>query len=273
MSVNSSELINRFNQLWPLDGAEPWDAPGLIVGSENRKISRVLLSVDVTADVLDEAIDGQFDFILSHHPFIMRGVTSVAESTPKGDVIARAIRAGVDLYAAHTNADIVSGGVSEALAAALGLGNLRPLVSGDDKSVGHGRIGLLSEPIQLGDFARRVAKVLPSTAQGVKVAGDYGQLVQTIAVCGGAGDSFIEAAVKAQVDVYLTSDLRHHPVQDAREASRFSAGKPALVDVAHWAGEWLWLEVAAATLAQEFSSVQFVVSQLRTDPWDFLITQ
>lgn len=273
MSINSSELINRFNQLWPLAGAETWDAPGLIVGTENRKISRVLLSVDVTSEVLDEAINGQFDLILSHHPFIMRGVTSVAESTSKGELITRAIRAGVDLYAAHTNADIVSGGVSEALALALGLDGLRPLVPNKDANLGHGRIGILPEPISLGDFARRVAKVLPSTAQGVRVAGDFQQTVQRVAVCGGAGDSFIQAAIDADVDVYLTSDLRHHPVQDARESARLNSGRPAFVDVAHWAGEWMWLDVAATALAADFNSIQFVVSQLRTDPWDFLVTQ
>lgn len=273
MSINSSELINRFNHLWPLVGAETWDAPGLIVGSENRKISRVLLSVDVTSGVLDEAINGQFDLILSHHPFIMRGITTVAESTSKGELITRAIRAGVDLYAAHTNADIVSGGVSETLALALGINNLTPLVSGSEATIGHGRVGKLPEPVSLGEFARHVAKVLPPTAQGVKVAGDFDQTVQKIAVCGGAGDSFIHAAIAADVDVYLTSDLRHHPVQDAREGSRLNAGRPAIIDVAHWAGEWMWLEVAADSLSRDFGSVQFVVSQLRTDPWDFLVTQ
>jgi putative NIF3 family GTP cyclohydrolase 1 type 2 len=127
--------------------------------------------------------------------------------------------------------------------------------------------------MKLGEFARLAARVLPSTATGVRVAGNFDQMVQRVAVCGGAGDSFIEAAIEAGVDVYLTSDLRHHPVQEARELSMLPAGGPAFIDVAHWAGEWLWLEVAAAQLSQRFEKVQFVVSQIRTDPWDFVVTQ
>ena len=81
------------------------------------------------------------------------------------------------------------------------------------------------------------------------------------------------AAVAAGADAYVTSDLRHHPVQDAREQALLSGGSPAIVDVAHWASEWLWLEVAAEQLSKLFPNVQFVVSQIRTDPWDFVVTQ
>lgn len=272
MSVISSELIAHFNDLWPLEGAEAWDSPGLIVGSEGRRVSRVLLSVDVTSEVVDEAIDGQFDLILSHHPFIMRGVTTVAESTAKGSVLTKAIRGGVDLYAAHTNADIVEQGVSAALANALGVENSTAL-SPSNSAIGHGRVGTLIEPMKLGDFARLVARVLPQTAQGVRVAGDYNRVIQRVAVCGGSGDSFINSAEDAGADVYLTSDLRHHPVQDSRERSLLNGNDLSLIDVSHWAGEWLWLEVAAKRLMADFPTVQFVVSQLRTDPWDFLVTQ
>lgn len=273
MSVLSSELINRFNELWPISGAEQWDTPGLIIGSENRKVSRVLLTVDVTSELIDEAIDGQFDLVLSHHPFLMRSVTTVAETSAKGAVVTKAIRAGVDVYSAHTNADIVENGVSDSIAKALGLTNTKALVFGQDDQIGHGRIGELATQTSLGDFARHVARILPSTAQGIKVAGDYEMPVQRIALCGGAGDSFLQAAIESGADVYLTSDLRHHPAQDARESALLSNGKPALIDVSHWASEWIWLETAAKQLSESFSSVQFVVSHLRTDPWDFTITQ
>lgn len=273
VSVLSSELINAFDDLWPKSGAESWDAPGLVIGSEGRRVSRVLLTVDVTSELVDEAIDGQFDLVLSHHPFLMRGVSSVAETTAKGSLITKAIRAGVDIFSAHTNADVVAQGVSASLAQALGVLEAKPLVPGDNASTGHGRIGRLAEPVSLGDFAREVARILPATAAGVKVAGDYSQKVSTIALCGGAGDSFLQAAIAAKADVYLSSDLRHHPVQDVREAALLNAGAPAIIDVAHWAGEWIWLETAAAQLSELFPSVQFAVSHLRTDPWDFVVTQ
>lgn len=273
MSTELSLLISRFESLWPLAGAEEWDAPGLLAGDPTQGISRVLLTVDVTAEIVEEAIDGGFDLILAHHPFMLRGITSASEDTSKGNTLAKAIRANLAIYSAHTNADIVAAGVSDVLASSLGITDVKPLIGGENPIIGHGRIGSLSEPMQLGDFARLIAKVLPSTATGVRVAGDYEQIVSKVAVSGGAGDSFIGAAQESGADVFVTADLRHHPAQDAKEHSLVAHSPMALIDVSHWASEWLWLDVAANLLAKEFSRVQFVVSHIRTDPWDFVVTQ
>lgn len=273
MSVELGQLIATFEKLWPLAGADDWDVPGLVTGNSSQRVSRVLLTVDVTSEIVAEAVNGEFDLVLAHHPYLLRGINSLDESSAKGAALVNAIRSGVSIYAAHTNADIVANGVSAVLAEAFGIQNSKPLIPGSDESVGHGRVGELAASVKLGEFARMIAKVLPSTASGVRVAGDFNQQIQRVAVCGGAGDSFIAAAVAAGADVYVTSDLRHHPVQDAREQALISAGAPAIIDVAHWASEWLWLEVAAEQLCKQFPNVQFVVSQIRTDPWDFVVTQ
>lgn len=273
MSVELSHLVSAFEKLWPIEGAESWDNPGLVSGYENQRISRVLLSVDVTREIISEAQDGEFDLVLAHHPYLLRGVQTISESNPKGALLATAIRSNISIYAAHTNADIVEAGVSQALAQAFGLENIEPLVPTSNHNEGHGRVGSLPTQTKLGDFARYLAKVLPSTASGVRVSGDYEQMVQRVALCGGAGDSLVANAFEAQADVYVTSDLRHHPTQDAKERSGVSRNPLALIDVSHWASEWIWLEVAAAQLAKIFPNVQFVVSQIRTDPWDFTVTQ
>ena len=273
MSHTLSELARFFEELWPLEGAEDWDSPGLVSGSLTQPVSRVLLSVDVTHEVIEEAENGGFDLVLAHHPLLLKGVKSVSESNSKGSLLSKAIRSNISIYSAHTNADIVEAGVSDVLAKALGLSSVEPLVPTSKNGEGHGRIGTLAKATTLGEFARLAARVLPSSATGVRVAGDFDQLVQRVAVCGGAGDSFIDAAIQAKADVYLTSDLRHHPIQEARELVHLGVGCPAFIDVAHWAGEWLWLEVAAAQLTNRFENIQFVVSQLRTDPWDFVVTQ
>ena len=238
-----------------------------------HRIYRVLLTVDVTDEIINEASDGEFNLVFSHHPYLLRGVNSVSEELAKGATLSKAIRNEIAIYAAHTNADIVESGVSQVMAQAFGVLQTTPLVAAAQPNTGHGRIGDLSAPIKLGEFARLISKVLPSTATGVRVSGEFDQLVQRVAVCGGAGDSFIEAAVQSGADVYVTSDLRHHPVQDAREQANLNGGTPALIDVAHWASEWLWLDIAAQELAKQFPNVQFVVSHIRTDPWDFVVTQ
>jgi dinuclear metal center YbgI/SA1388 family protein len=273
MAVELGQLIQGFEKLWPIAGAETWDTPGLVSGRENQRISRVLLTVDVTDEIINEASDGEFNLVFAHHPYLLRGINTVSEDLAKGATLSKAIRNEIAIYAAHTNADIVESGVSQVMAQAFGVLQTIPLVPADQPNTGHGRIGDLSEPVKLGEFARFVSRVLPSTATGVRVSGDFDQLVQRVAVCGGAGDSFIDAAVQAGADVYVTSDLRHHPVQDAREQANLNGGTPALIDVAHWASEWLWLDVAAQQLAMQFPNVQFVVSHIRTDPWDFVVTQ
>ncbi|WP_439565575.1 Nif3-like dinuclear metal center hexameric protein, partial [Microcella sp.] len=206
-----------------------------------------------------------------HHPLLLRGVTTVAESTAKGALLARLIRGGCALIAAHTNADIVETGTSARLASLLGLHDAVPIIE-TVPGRGLGRVGRLPEPVSLGTLARRLASILPATATGVRVAGEFDRTVQTVAVCGGAGDSLLaEPAVRA-ADVYVTADLRHHPASEAVETARVSGG-PALIDVSHWASEWLWLETAAAELRVALPGVDVVVSELRTDPWDFVVVQ
>lgn len=128
---------------------------------------------------------------------------------------------------------------------------------------GIGRIGELAEPEPLRVFAQRVADALPATAWGVRAAGDPDRPVRRVAVCGGAGDSYLSAAVRAGVDAYVTADLRHHPAGE-----HLAAGGPALVDVAHWASEWPWCGQAADVVRAAFGgTVEVVVSTRRTDPW------
>lgn len=273
MGYSLNEIVDSIESLWPLSGAEEWDAPGVISGSGTAQVSRVLLTVDVTEEVINEAIDGEFDLVIAHHPLLMRGVKTLAEETSKGAILAKAIRNGVAIYAAHTNADIVATGVSACLAARLGLTDLTPLVPTNSPSVGHGRLGFLASSLTLGEFARGIARSIPATATGIRVAGNFEQSVSKIAVCGGAGDSFISDAYQSGADVYVTSDLRHHPVQEIMETAKAQGRKFAVIDISHWAAEWLWLEQASTEIHDRFASLQVVVSEIRTDPWDFTVTQ
>lgn len=267
-----SEILSTTEALWPAALAEDWDAPGLICGSTTQNVTKVMLTVDVTSEVVDAALEAGVNLLIAHHPFIMRGVTALSEATSKGATLAKAIRADLAIYAAHTNADVVIDGVSDVLAKRLGI---RQAISLSDPSseVGIGRVGELADSTTLGEFAKLVARTLPATATGVRVAGDYNQTVKRVAVCGGAGDSMLPAAVAANADVYLTADLRHHVSQDAREAALLRDGTPALIDVSHWSSEFLWLDVAATQLRRIYPDMVFEVCDLRTDPWDFVVTQ
>jgi dinuclear metal center YbgI/SA1388 family protein len=371
-----ADVIALVEGWYPPQQAEDWDAVGLVCGDPDTEVSTILLAVDPVRAVADEAIALDADLVIVHHPLYLRGTTSVAASTAKGSVVHDLIRAGCGLFTAHTNADSPTGGVSEAIALALGLGDVRPLdpdpVDPRDKIIvfvpvadadkvrtamtgagagaigdydsasfstpgegrfrplaganptigsvgglevvdevrieviadrglrakviealvaahpyeepaydvvelasllhptrGSGRIGVLPEPMSLADFAELAAAVFPMTAGGLRVAGDPDRIVRTVALCGGAGDFLLGRARAAGADVYVTSDLRHHPASESQEE-----GGPALVDVAHWAAESLWLPVLRDRLRDALGDTVGVgvhVSTTPTDPWTFRV--
>lgn len=270
MPPTLADVDAAISALWPQARAESWDAVGLVAGDPDTEVRAIHLAVDAVPDTVDETLELGAQLLLTHHPLLLRGVTSVAEDRYKGVVLGRLIRGGAALIAAHTNADVVARGTSAVLAERLGLLGTRALEPGSDPATGLGRVGRVPAPTTLGVLARRIADILPATAQGVRVAGDYEQPVTTVALCAGAGDSLLTNPEVVAADVYLTSDLRHHPASEARERARLGRG-PALIDVSHWASEWLWLEVAAEQLRSAIPGVTVTVSELRTDPWDFAI--
>ena len=264
-----SEVVDILESLWPSSGAEEWDAPGLVVGSPDHMVSSVHLMVDATLDSIAEAVQDGADLIVAHHPLLLRGVTTVAESTYKGRVIADLIRGGVALYAAHTNADVVPTGTSAQLANLLGLTDQVTLTESVTPGHGLGRVGTLPSPMSLYELAVKVGEFLPQTAVGPVVAGDAESMVSRVSVCAGAGDSLLDNPAVLSSDVYITSDLRHHPASEAREQAAL-AGGPSLINISHFAAEWLWLDQAAAELAKA-TGLSVTVSDVNTDPWSFQV--
>jgi dinuclear metal center YbgI/SA1388 family protein len=256
-------LDGHFPPAW----AEQWDRVGLVLGEPAAPVRRVLCVVDCVPATVAEARAVGADLILAHHPLLLHGVSSVAPTTYQGRIVHDLIKNDVALYVAHTNGDVANPGVSDALAARLGLTDLRPLreppagsaAAGSGRGIG--RVGRLPRPLTLAELTAQAAAALPATSWGVRAAGEPDRLVRTLAVSGGAGDSYLGDARAAGADAYLTSDLRHHP------ASEYIAnGGPALLDAAHWATERPWLDAVADLLRQDLR-VEALASDLDTDPW------
>ena len=259
------DVVAALDARYPPGWAEDWDRVGLVLGDPDAPVRRVLCVVDCVPETAEQARSAGADLVVAHHPLLLRGVSSVAATTYKGRIVHQLIRAGVALFVAHTNADVAAPGVSDALAARLGLTGLRPLRPADGAAAGEGRgtgrVGELPEPLPLAALARLAARALPATAWGVRAAGEPDRSIRTVAVCGGSGDAFLPDARAAGADAYLTADLRHHP------ASEYLAeGGPALLDAAHWATERPWLDELARWLRRRLG-VEVAVSDLDTDPW------
>jgi dinuclear metal center YbgI/SA1388 family protein len=265
-SATVADVVQAMDARFPPRLASDWDAVGLVCGDPHGSVRSVLFAVDPVLAVVDEAMLLGADMVITHHPLFLQGVHSVAATTHAGRVVHTLLTHGIALFAAHTNADHAADGVSDALAAALGLVEVSPLAPlGDEPDLGTGRVGVLPHPMSLDAFADLVAKVLPATHHGVRVAGRLDSQVSTVAVCGGSGDAFLAEAA-AVADAYVTSDLRHH-----RALDHLAGGGCALLDVAHWAGEWPWLPVAARQLADDLAAAGATVithvSSIPTDPW------
>lgn len=261
-----ADIARFIDERWSARLKADWDSVGLIAGDPAAPVSKILLAVDPVMPVVEEAVARGADMIVTHHPLLLTGAHSVAAVDHKGRIVHTLISHGIALLNAHTNADHGIRGVSDALALRLGLTDLRPLVQlSEEVGVGTGRVGELSRQVPLQTLADQVAKSLPATHHGVRVAGDPDRMVRTVAVCGGSGGAYLAEASRV-ADVYVTADLRHHVVQD-----HLMDGGCAVIDTSHWASEWPWLEYAAEALVADAagrgSTVEVHVSTTPTDPW------
>lgn len=269
-----ADVVGALEVLYPPETAQSWDQVGLVAGDPAQPVGRIHFAVDPTLAVIEEARDLGADLLVTHHPLLLRGVHSVATTSAKGASVTQLVSGGVALYVAHTNADVASPGVCDALAAACGLGDLEPLAIVESQPMG--RVGMLPAARSLADFTTALSAALPRAAGGIRVAGPPAALVQRVAVVGGAGDDMFAHVRASGADAYVTADLRHHPVLEAREESR--GGPPYLVDAGHWATESVWLasveerlRAALAGRGAGGTTVDTHMSRLRTDPWDFVV--
>lgn len=267
------DVTAMLETLYPLGFAEDWDRVGLIAGVDDEPVQAILLALDPTIAVADEAADVGAQLLITHHPLLLKGASHLPATTGKGAVLTRLLRARTALWCGHTNADRADYGTTRALARALGLRGVTPLLAPTDKEDGLFGLGIQGTvaPTTVGDLAQLLADRLPPTVQGAKFTGDADRPVQRVVVCPGAGDSLLNLVAGTGADVYITSDLRHHPALEHLESRADHAAVPALIDVPHWASESMWLPLLKEQLEEGARrmgwQVEVRLSEIRTDPW------
>ena len=210
----------------PRQLAESWDNVGHLVGDPNREVRRVLVSLDITERVVQEAIDGGFDLIVSHHPVMnctWHPVQTLRTDDRQGRILTKLTENRISAICMHTNLDAAEGGVNDVLAQKLGLEGLTPLT--EEKI---GRIGTLKCEMPLVEFTRFVIESLG--CNGLRYT-DCGKPVHRVAVGGGACGDYIPQAIAAGCDTFVTSDLRYHDFLDTTELHLIDAGHFPTEDV------------------------------------------
>lgn len=250
-----------------LSFAESYDNVGLHVGSANRVVSRALVALDLTPDVVEEAVQTGASMILTHHPLLFRAPPRILDSDFIGQLILRLARENITLYSIHTNLDAAHGGVSIALADILGLGDISFLQPDADNDSGMGAIGQLSQPQTLDAFMEHLRVKLSTPV--LRYTGSTETQVSTVAVCGGSGGSLIEAALEAGADVYVTGDLSYHRFFEVLGPDGHC--RMALVDAGHYETEKHTEKLLCSWLTKRFPSVDFCRTQVCTSPIQYYI--
>ncbi len=210
------ELYRELDKRIPKTLCCPWDNDGLLCCPEGeREVRRVLIALDVTGEVADYAIDKGYDCIISHHPFIFKGIKTFDEDVAVSAKAMRLICAGVSVMSFHTRLDAVEGGVNDTLCALLGLSHITCL---EEEGIPLGRVGSLEEAMSAEDFAALVKKTLGAP---FVLLSDAGVAVKRVAVLGGSGKDMIESARAAGADTFLSGRLDYHPMTDAVDERRF----------------------------------------------------
>lgn len=253
------DIARVIEEFAPLALQENYDNAGLQVGNPDSPVSAVLLCLDVTEEILREARERSCNLIVSHHPLIFHGLKSLTGADQTQRIVMQALRDGIAIYSAHTNLDSASDGVSYEMAHELNLRNLEVLVPAEkDSSVGLGVIGYYDSPVPQLEFLRKVkdtfaVKALRYSAQTQHL------VVRKVALCGGAGASFIREAVKRGADAYVSGDFKYHDYT--------TYGLDILIaDVGHHESEICSRKILSRIIRESFPDCVIYFSENETNP-------
>ena len=244
------DIIKVIEDFAPLSIQEGWDNSGLCVGSPEDDVTSVLLALDCTPELVDEAVACGADMIVTHHPLIFSGLKKISPDDMVGEAVIKAIRAGISIYAAHTSADKVLEGVSGAMAAKLGLVNVTVLDE-DGEGTGLGAVGDLPQPMTA---EQAVAFVKDRFAlKAMKTSRPSDGMISRVAMCGGSGGSLIKAARKAGAQLYISGDISYH--------NFFTSDGFMIMDIGHYESEIEIVDILFSLIKKNFPTFAVRITQ------------
>ena len=244
------DIIKVIENFAPLSIQEGWDNSGLCVGSPEDEVTSVLLALDCTPELVDEAVACGADMIVTHHPLIFSGLKKISPEDMVGEAVIKAIRAGISIYAAHTSADKVLEGVSGAMAAKLGLVNVTVLDE-DGEGTGLGAVGDLPQPMTA---EQAVAFVKDRFAlKAMKTSRPSDGMISRVAMCGGSGGSLIKAARKAGAQLYISGDISYH--------NFFTPDGFMIMDIGHYESEIEIVDILFSLIKKNFPTFAVRITQ------------
>lgn len=212
MEATVNDIVKIMDGIAPPNLAEAWDNVGLLVGRSDNTVKKIMVALDVSPEVVEQALEHKVQMIVTHHPVIFDPVKKMTDRTWQQKLLLDCAENKIAVYSAHTSLDSVLGGVNDVLAAQLGLQHTEVLVPAAGGEAGLGRVGCLPATLTLQEFSEKIKAVLKLDRV---VVGDAGQKVNKVALCGGAGADFISEALTAGADTFVTGDVKYHTAQNA----------------------------------------------------------
>lgn len=261
--VKVKNIAIQIEELAPKALKEDYDNVGLMVGDKDQIIKKVLLALDCTNDVLDEAIDNQVDMIITHHPLLFKKPRNITADDLLGNKIIRLIKNDISLYSCHTNLDSAKNGINDTVVSMLGFhsNNIIEPKEGENSECGIGRIVKLNKPLLLEDLVKVIKEKLNIKSLRV-VKGN--KEVNTIAVINGSGQDLFYSAKSLGADCIITGDTTYHFVSDFKEMNI------SIIDAGHFKTEYLAFLKTLEFLKEKFKEVEFIESKANDDPYEFI---
>lgn len=263
MKANNTvaDFYNAMDAIAPFNIVGDWDNVGVLVGAPSDSVSKVLLALDATYEVIKEAIELEADLIITHHPLIFDPLSSLSSQS----LVYKLAKHGIALLAAHTNLDMTQGGVNDQLAKCLGVENSAVISPSEvfPAQYGYASMGELSAPMPAREFVKHVKAVLD--APGVMFSTTERE-VKKVAYCGGSGGKFLPDAILAGADAYVTGEIDHHLILEAHRASI------TLVIAGHFHTETIIMEPLREMLLEKLPEFEhnIIVSKRCTDNIEFM---
>ena len=247
--IQCKDIMACLDQLAPQAYACDWDNPGLLAGRQEKEVRRILVALDVTTEVAEQAVREQADMIVTHHPLIFRALKQINDQNFISRRIVKLLQADISYYAMHTNFDAAPGCMADLAAERVGLTDARPLeVTGevDGVPIGIGKIGMLKEPVTVKELAEHVKKAFDLPFVMVYGADQVTEPIMRAAVSPGSGGSMLEHGIAGKAQVLITGDIGHHEGQDAAE------NHMAVIDAGHYGLEHIFIPFVKEYLEQIF---------------------
>ena len=259
------QLTEYLESLAPLSYQESYDNAGLLTGNPDWDISGVMISLDATEAVIDEAIEKGCNVVISHHPIIFKGLKKINGKSYIERCVIKAIKHDIALYAIHTNLDnVYQNGVSTEMCIRLGLEHTQVLIPNEALDTnGHAGLGCIGDlPVQMNpsECLRFVKDKMKTKI--IRHTDLLDSPIKRIAVCGGSGASLLSAAIKAGADMYISADFKYHEFFDADK-------QVIIADIGHFESEQFTIELLFKLLNQKFSNFALFCTSVDTNPVNY----